>query len=147
MHRLDRVELISSSLHPPEARDEGERRMKIEVINFHDKFRRITEFHKYKVVAQMNNYYFKLVKAQREFIWHQHPETDETFVLIDGSMHIELRDQTLQLHKGEMVVIPKGVEHRPICREVCHLLLIEPTDTVNTGDTGGKLTDTTIEWV
>lgn len=121
--------------------------MEVRVINFREKFQQITELHKYKVIAQMNEYYFKLVKAKREFIWHQHPETDEAFVLIEGKMQIELRDQTLHLLKGEMVVIPKGVEHKPVCREVCHLLLIEPADTVNTGNAGGELTDTELEWI
>lgn len=121
--------------------------MNIEVINFAEKFDKIKELHKYKVIAQMNNYYFKLVKARREFIWHKHPETDEVFMVIAGNLVIELRDRTLHLTEGEMVVIPKGVEHKPSCEEECEILLIEPKGTVNTGNAGGRLTDTDLEWI
>lgn len=121
--------------------------MEISVINFVEKFAKIKEFHTYKLVAEMNGYHFKLVRMKREFIWHSHPETDEVFIIIDGSMQIELRDQILYLNKGEMVVIPKGVEHKPSSREECHILLIEPAGTLNTGDAGGDLTDNKLEWI
>ena len=121
--------------------------MDIKVVNFKEKFQVINELHTYKIVAQMNDYYFKLVKAKREFIWHQHPETDEAFVIIKGNMKIELRDKLLHLKEGEMVVIPKGVDHKPICKEEVCCLLIEPVDTVNTGNAGGELTDTELEWI
>ena len=121
--------------------------MRIEVINFAEKFDKIKQLHSYKVIAQMNNYYFKLVKAKREFIWHQHPQTDEVFLVIAGSLKIELRDRTLRLTEGEMVVIPQGVEHKPSCKKECNILLIEHKDTVNTGNAGGELTDTNLEWI
>jgi len=119
----------------------------VEVVNFKQKFSKLEELHSYKVIAQMNDYYFKIVKAKREFIWHSHPETDEVFVVIKGNLKIDLRDKTLNLNKGDMVVIPKGVEHKPSCKEECHVILIEPAATVNTGDAGGNLTDTQIEWI
>lgn len=121
--------------------------MGIPVINFEGKFAQIKELHSYKLVAQMNDYHFKLVKMKREFIWHSHPETDEVFIIIDGNMQIDLRDETLYLTKGEMVVIPKGIEHKPSSREECNILLIEPAGTLNTGNTGGDLTDTELEWI
>ncbi|MDT8899984.1 cupin domain-containing protein [Anaeroselena agilis] len=121
--------------------------MSIAVVNFSEKFSRIGELHAYKLVAQMNDYHFKLVRMKREFIWHSHPETDEVFMVIDGRMWIELRDGTLSLGTGEMVVIPRGVEHRPYCREECRILLIEPAGTLNTGNAGGDLTDTGLEWI
>jgi len=121
--------------------------MDVEVVNFKQKFSKLEELHSYKVIAQMNDYYFKIVKAKREFIWHSHPETDEVFVVIKGNLKIDLRDKTLNLNKGDMVVIPKGVEHKPSCKEECHVILIEPAATVNTGDAGGNLTDTQIEWI
>lgn len=121
--------------------------MGVNVVNFEEKFSKFSELHSYKVIAQMNDYYFKLVRAKREFIWHSHPETDEVFVIIDGNLQIELRDKTLKLGKGDMVVIPKGVEHKPLCEEECKVLLIEPAGTVNTGNAGGNLTDTNLEWV
>lgn len=121
--------------------------MNIAVVNLTEKFARIDELHAYKLVAQMNDYHFKLVRMKREFIWHSHPETDEVFMVIDGRLRIDLRDKTLFLSKGEMVVIPRGVEHKPSCREECKILLIEPAGTLNTGNAGGDLTDTDIEWV
>jgi len=121
--------------------------MDISVVNFKNKFRKIHEQHSYKIIAQMNNYHFKLVKAQREFIWHKHPETDEVFMVIDGHLQIDLRNKVLQLKKGEMVVIPKGVEHKPSCQEECKILLIELAGTLNTGDAGGDLTVTELEWI
>jgi mannose-6-phosphate isomerase-like protein (cupin superfamily) len=125
----------------------GEPWMDISVVNFEEKFRKIHEQHSYKIVAQMNNYHFKLVKVQREFIWHKHPETDEVFIVIDGHLQMDLRDDILYLKKGEMVVIPGGVEHKPSCKEECKILLIEPAGTLNTGDAGGNLTVTELEWI
>lgn len=121
--------------------------MNIEVVNICKKFDKVKALHSYKVIAQMNNYYFKLVRARREFIWHHHPETDEVFMVFAGNLVIELRYKSLYLTEGDMVVIPKGVEHRPSCMEECKILLIEPKGTVNTGNAGGKLTDTELEWI
>lgn len=121
--------------------------MDVSVINFKEKALKIKELHSYKLVAQMNDYHFKLVKAKREFIWHKHPETDEVFMVIEGNLQIDLRDKTLNLNKGEMVVVPKGMEHKPVCKEECTVLLIEPAGTLNTGDAGGELTDTDLEWI
>lgn len=121
--------------------------MGISVVNIDEKFRQIDELHSYKIIAQMNNYHFKLVRMKREFIWHKHPETDEVFMVFDGTLQIDLRDGALHIHEGEMVVIPRGVEHKPSSKEECKILLIEPADTVNTGDAGGELTDTKAEWI
>lgn len=121
--------------------------MEIKVVNIQEKADLITELHKYKVIAEMNDYYFKLVKAKREFVWHQHPETDEVFFAVQGQFKIELRDKILNLSEGDMVVIPKGVEHRPICEEECCVMLIEPKETINTGNAGGSLTDKELEWI
>ncbi|BBB90990.1 MAG TPA: cupin domain-containing protein [Methylomusa anaerophila] len=121
--------------------------MSIAVINLAEKFGKIKELHSYKLVARMNDYHFKLVKMKREFIWHSHPETDEVFMIIDGNMQIALREETLYLKRGEMVVIPKGIEHKPSSSEECKILLIEPVGTINTGSAGGDLTDTEIEWI
>jgi len=117
------------------------------VVNINEKFRKIDTLHSYKIIARMNAYYFKLVRMKREFIWHRHPDTDEVFMVIDGDLQIDLRDERLQIRKGEMVVIPRGVEHKPSCTQECRILLIEPADTVNTGDAGGELTDHALEWI
>lgn len=121
--------------------------MDVSVVNLTAKFDQIEELHSYKAIARMNNYLFKLVRMKRDFIWHSHPETDEVFMVVDGSMQIALRDKILSLTKGEMVVIPKGVEHKPVSTEECRILLIEPDGTLNTGDAGGELTDTVVEWI
>ncbi len=121
--------------------------MDIAVVNFEEKFSKINDLHSYKIIAQMNDYHFKLVRMKREFIWHKHPETDEVFVVIEGRLQIDLRDNTLHVNKGEMVVIPKDIEHKPSSTEECKILLIEPASTVNTGDAGGDLTDTESEWI
>ncbi len=119
----------------------------VSVINIEEKFGKFQERHSYKVIAQMNDYLFKLMRVKREFIWHKHPETDEVFMVFEGVLRIDLRDKALILKKGDMAVILKGVEHKPSCTEECKILLIEPAATVNTGDAGGDLTDTGLEWI
>ncbi|HOI71822.1 MAG TPA: cupin domain-containing protein [Methanobacterium sp.] len=121
--------------------------MEIRKINIKDKANLIKELHSYKVIAQMNDYHFKLVKAKRDFIWHQHPETDEVFIGIQGSFKLATRDKVLEICEGEMIVVPRGVEHKPICEEECCVMLIEPKETINTGNTVGELTDTKLEWI
>lgn len=121
--------------------------MATEVINLKDKAGLIRDLHAYKGVAKMNNYDFKLVKAKREFIWHKHPDTDEVFFAVEGSFVIHLRDKVLSLSPGDLVVIPKGVEHKPVFDTQCTVMLIEPEGTVNTGDSGGDLTDDNVEWI
>ena len=88
----------------------------------------------------MNDYQFKLVKVQGEFVWHDHPETDEVFIVINGVLDIEFRDGKVTLESGEMFVIPKGVEHRPVAKNECKMMLVEPKGVVNTGDAGGQWT-------
>ena len=117
------------------------------MINLKDKARKIKELHSYKIIAQMNNYHFKLIKAKREFIWHKHTDTDEVFMVIEGHLRIDLRDKTLELNEGELVVINKGIEHKPVCQDECTVLLIEPAGTLNTGDAGGALADMSLEWI
>jgi mannose-6-phosphate isomerase-like protein (cupin superfamily) len=121
--------------------------MDVKVVNFKEKFSKLEKRHSYKIIAQMNEYYFKIVKAKREFIWHSHPETDEVFVVIDGELKIDLRDKALHLKKGDMVVIPRGVGHKPSCHDECHVILIEPAETVNTGDKVSDMLDTDLEWI
>ena len=103
-------------------------------INLRDKLATFTEHWSPRVVAELNDYQFKLVKLQGEFVWHHHQDTDEAFLVVEGEMEIGFRDRTVTLRAGELFVVPKGVEHRPVAREEVHLLLIEPTGTPNTGD-------------
>lgn len=121
--------------------------MNVRVVNLEKKARLIRDMHKYKLIAELNDYQLKLIKAKREFVWHSHPETDELFFVVDGSMRLALRDKTFTLNKGELIVVPKGVEHKPICETECTVMLIEPKGTVNTGNAGGALTDTELKWI
>jgi len=85
-------------------------------------------------VAQLNQSDVMVVKVKGEFVWHKHDDTDDFFLVLKGTLDIELRERTVTLHPGELFIVPKGVEHRPVAREEVHLLLIEPTGTPNTGD-------------
>jgi mannose-6-phosphate isomerase-like protein (cupin superfamily) len=116
-------------------------------INLQEKFGKFSEHWSPKIIAQMNDYHFKIAKIQGEFVWHSHPETDEVFIVIQGEMQIAFRDGVTDLKEGEMLVVPKGVEHKPIAGEECHILMVEPAGTVNTGDAGGDLTVEELEWV
>ena len=87
-----------------------------------------------RTVAEFNNHDIMVVKAKGEFVWHKHDDTDDFFLVLHGRLDIELRDRTVTLRPGELYVVPKGVEHRPVANEEVHLLLIEPTGTSNTGD-------------
>ena len=116
-------------------------------INFHEKFGKFNQYWSPKIIAQMNDYHFKIAKIQGEFVWHSHPETDEVFIVVKGEMQIAFRDGTAALQDGEMLVVPKGVEHKPIAEQECHILMVEPAGTVNTGDAGGDLTVEEVEWI
>jgi mannose-6-phosphate isomerase-like protein (cupin superfamily) len=117
------------------------------VINFEEKLAKITDQWSPKIVAQLNDYHLKLVKLQGDFVWHSHPETDEAFLVVDGEMFIDFRDGSVKLGKGELLVVPKGVEHKPRAEEECHAMLLEPAGTPNTGDAGGDRTVEKPDWI
>lgn len=108
--------------------------MQLQPVNFEQKFALFDDLWAPRIVAQMNDYHLKVVKVAGEFVWHSHPETDEVFIVLEGALCIDFRDGALDLREGEMIVVPKGVEHRPMAKQECRLLLIEPAGTVNTGD-------------
>jgi mannose-6-phosphate isomerase-like protein (cupin superfamily) len=116
-------------------------------INLQSKFALFSEHWSPKIVAQMNNYHFKLVKIQGEFVWHTHADTDEVFIVLDGNMIIHFRDGTVPLSTGEMFIVPKGTEHKPSAASECKLMLVEPTGTINTGNAGGDLTAEDDVWI
>lgn len=120
--------------------------MEIRGINIKQKLSLFTEQWSPKIIAQMNDYVFKLAKIQGDFIWHSHSETDEAFIVLEGSLVIEYRDARIGLEKGEMCIVPKGIEHKPFAERECHIMLIEPTGTVNTGEEGGERT-IEAEWI
>jgi len=121
--------------------------MPYQAINLSEKLGMFDEQWTPKVVAEMNDYQFKLVKIQGDFVWHDHPETDETFIVIEGKLRIDFRDGAVHLGPGEMFVVPKGVEHKPYAEHEVKMMLIEPRGVLNTGDVGGDLTATNDVWI
>jgi mannose-6-phosphate isomerase-like protein (cupin superfamily) len=98
-----------------------------------------------RIVAMLNDYKVLVVKVQGDFVWHKHDDTDDFFMVLKGHLTIQLRDRNVELDEGELYVVPRGVEHCPRADEEAWVLVIEPRDTVNTGDAGGPLT-TEPEW-
>ncbi len=122
--------------------------MKYSAINLKEKLTRFSEHWCPKIIAQMNDYHFKLVKFQGDFVWHSHDDTDETFIVLDGEMSIDFRDGKVDLKAGEMFVVPKGVEHKPFAEKECKVMLVEPAGTINTGNAdGGDLTAEDNVWI
>ena len=116
-------------------------------VNFQQKLAKFREHWAPKIIAEMNDYQFKLVKIQGEFVWHAHESTDEVFIVLGGKMDIEFRNGTVHVAAGELIVVPKGVEHRPRAAGECQVLLVEPRGVVNTGDSGGSLTAPDNVWI
>jgi mannose-6-phosphate isomerase-like protein (cupin superfamily) len=121
--------------------------MKYQALNFQEKLHSFSDLWSPKIIAQMNDYHFKLVKIQGEFVWHSHADTDEVFIVLDGSMEIHLRDGVVTLTSGEMFIVSKGMQHKPYAAGECSLLLIEPVGTINTGDAGGDRTVLEPLWI
>ena len=119
----------------------------IKAININDKLNKFSDLWSPKVIAEMNDYQFKLAKVKGEFVWHSHEETDETFIVLDGEMLIEFRDKKIRLNKGELYIVPKGIEHKPYAENECHIMLIEPKGIINTGEKSTKLTSKNDIWV
>lgn len=116
-------------------------------VNFTDKFNLFNEQWTPKVVAQMNDYQFKLARLEGDFVWHDHPDTDETFIVLEGSLRIDLPDGAVTINAGEMYVVPKGRSHKPYAQGEAKVLLIEPRGVVNTGNEGGERTATNDVWI
>ena len=118
-----------------------------EKINLKDKLSKFSKHWSPRIIAEMNNYQFKVAKIKGEFIWHDHKDTDETFIVIEGNMTIKFRDSEVKLSEGEMYVVPKGIEHKPSADNECKILVIEPQGVINTGDAGGELTIDKEMWI
>ena len=116
-------------------------------ISFAEKFGLFSEHWQPKVIAELNDYQFKIVKLQGDFIWHSHAETDEAFIVIDGDLRIDFRDGAVHIGSGEMFVVPRGIEHKPYAENEVKLLLIEPRGIPNTGDAGGGRTAEQNVWI
>ncbi len=116
-------------------------------INLAEKLGRIEDFWQPRVVAEMNDYQFKLVRISGDFIWHDHPETDETFIVLEGVLRIDFRDGSVTIGAGEMFVVSRGVEHKPFAENEVKMMLIEPRGTLNTGNEGGDRTAQNDLWI
>lgn len=118
-----------------------------QAINLAEKLGRITEHWQPRVVAELNDYQFKLVKIEGDFVWHSHADTDEAFIVIEGELRIDFRDGSVTLGPGEMYVVKKGVEHKPYAGREVKLMLLEPRGVTNTGDAGGDRTAPNDVWI
>jgi len=117
-------------------------------INFAQKFSLFTEQWQPKVIAEMNDYQFKIVRLQGDFVWHSHAGTDEAFLVLEGTLRIDFRDGAVTLNPGELYVVPRGVEHKPCAEREVKLLLIEPRNVRNTGDSeAGQRTAPNDVWI
>ena len=121
--------------------------MEINAINLAEKLALFTEQWKPKIVARMNDYHFKIAKVEGEFIWHAHPATDEAFIVLEGELTMHFRERTVVLKKGELLVVPAGVEHRPCAERECAIMMVEAAGTLNTGDAGGERTAANDVWI
>jgi mannose-6-phosphate isomerase-like protein (cupin superfamily) len=121
--------------------------MEFKSINLQEKLSKFSDHWSPKIIARLNDYHFKLVKFQGDFIWHRHAETDEVFITLEGEMCIEFRDGRVELKPGELFVVPRGLEHRPCAAKECKIMLVEPAGTVNTGDAGGDMTAANDVWI
>jgi mannose-6-phosphate isomerase-like protein (cupin superfamily) len=116
-------------------------------VNLAEKLSKVSELWSPRVVAELNDYQFKVVKLQGEFVWHTHDDTDEAFIVLEGQMEIGFRDGAVSLGAGDLYVVPKGVEHITRAASECHALVVEPRGVVNTGDRGGSLTARNDVWL
>jgi len=121
--------------------------MEYQAINLKRKLEQFSDHWAPKVVSQVNNYHVKLAKIEGEFIWHSHPDTDELFLVLSGELEILFRDGKVALGPGELFVVPRGMEHKPVANEECQIMLMEPAGTANTGEVVDALTALTDVWI
>ncbi|MEK3983254.1 cupin domain-containing protein [Paenibacillus sp. FSL K6-3166] len=120
--------------------------MHYQSINLKDKLSKFNDLWSPKVIGEMNDYQFKLIKITGDFEWHSHPDTDKVFFTLEGEMIIDFRDGQVKISEGEMFVLPKGVEMKPSAEKECHIMLVEPKSLVNTGGTESELTAANDTW-
>ena len=121
--------------------------MDLQVIDIDSKFRLFSEHWSPKVIGQINNYLVKIGKLQGDFVWHTHPETDELFIVHKGLLRVDFRDGPIHVQEGQMLIVPKGVEHKTHADEECELIMFEPETTLNTGNVEGVMTVEKLEWI
>lgn len=119
--------------------------MAIDKINIAQKLALFTDYWNPRIAGELNGQHIKLAKFKGEFVWHKHENEDEMFMVIKGEFAMELRDKIIDIKEGEMIIIPKGTEHRPVAKDEVHIMLFEPVSTLNTGDVKNELTRDTLE--
>src|SRR5215211_4739173 len=112
----------------------------METVNLAEKLSRFDDYWSPRIAGEVNDAYVKLVKVKGEFVWHHHEQEDELFLVVKGTLVVKLRDRDLTVREGEFVIIPRGVEHKPVADEEAHVLLLEPKATLNTGNVRGERT-------
>ena len=121
--------------------------MKFESINLKEKLSKFDDHWSPKVIGEMNDYQFKLVKIKGHFTWHDHKDTDEVFIVLQGEMAIDFRDGRVTIAENEMFIVPKGLEHKPYAQKECKIMLVEPKGVVNTGEADSELTAERDVWI
>jgi mannose-6-phosphate isomerase-like protein (cupin superfamily) len=116
-------------------------------INITEKLNLIHDFWNPRIAGELNGQMVKLVKFKGEFVWHKHDNEDEMFFVVEGEFNMELRDETIVIRKNEFIIIPRGVEHRPVAPNEVSVLLFEPASTLNTGDQRNQLTKEKLDWI
>ncbi len=116
-------------------------------VNLNEKFNLFTEHWSPKIVGELNGQHVKLVKLKGEFVWHKHDNEDEMFFVVNGSFTMEFRDKKITLNENEFLIVPKGVEHKPVAENEVSIMLFEPATTLNTGDTQSELTKLVLETI
>jgi mannose-6-phosphate isomerase-like protein (cupin superfamily) len=114
-------------------------------VNISEKLERIQDFWNPRIAGELNGQMVKLVKFKGEFVWHKHDHEDEMFLVIEGEFNMELRDQTIEIRKNEFIIIPRGIEHRPVAEHEVSVMLFEPASTLNTGDQRNQMTRERLE--
>ncbi len=114
-------------------------------VNLNEKFSLINDHWNPRIIAELNGQQVKLVKFKGEFVWHHHEHEDELFLVVKGTFRMHLRDQVIDLKEGELLLVPRGVEHRPVAAEEVEILLFEPAATLNTGNVENNLTRSTLK--
>jgi mannose-6-phosphate isomerase-like protein (cupin superfamily) len=112
----------------------------VDKVNLREKLALVGEFWSPRIVGELNGQHVKLVKLRGEFVWHHHAQEDELFLVLHGRLALHLRDRVIELGEGEFAIVPRGVEHRPVAADECHVLLLEPASTLNTGNVRNERT-------
>jgi mannose-6-phosphate isomerase-like protein (cupin superfamily) len=121
--------------------------MQIDVVDLAEKFDRFDDSWHPRIVGELNGSYVKVVKLEGEFVWHHHDDEDELFLVVDGVLHMQFRDREVAVHPGQFVIVPRGIEHRPVADGVVQVVLVEPASTRNTGDVDDARTVTDLDWL